>query len=365
MRQLATTRYGTMECLSSDSVVSRALLRYGEWAQLELDLIAGLVRPGNVALDVGAFLGTHTLALAAMVGPTGQVHSFEPRAAIRAVLEGNVQRNCLLNVTVHPCALGAAAASLALPAIDVDSEANFGGLALEAQAVQDAPTESIRIERLDDLGLGLLDFIKLDAEGMEAEVLAGARAVLASYRPVLLAECNDLDRGSRTHGICRELGYEVYGVLSPAYNPANLRGDAENIFGAASEASLVALPPNRAAELHPAVRAQLVPLPTLDDLTLLLLHKVQYPVEVLALSEAAHLLGMDYASPRSRHSDAQVVELHAMLQAAEARVAAAEQQAELAGRAAAAAQAVAANLQRRGRERAVRGWIRRLRNALR
>lgn len=377
MTRLATTRYGPMECLDGDSVVSRSLVQYGEWAQLELDLVATLVRPGDIVLDVGAFLGTHTLALATMVGSAGRVHSFEPRAAIRAVLESNVQRNGLVQVLVHACALGAQAKELVLPAIDIKGEANFGGLALESCQDDGQPTETIRIERLDDLGLGRVDFVKIDAEGMEAEVVEGGKALLAACHPVLVAECNDLERGSRAWSACQALGYEVYGVLSPAYNPANLRGEAVNFFGEASEASLVALPPGRAATLAAAVRAQLAPLPTLDDLALLLLHKAQYPVEVLAGGAAAAVLGMDYASPRARGLSDEVTELrtalgaaYARAQAAEIRAEAAEQRADVAVRAAAAADAVVAALQAQAQQQAsaqshsgLRRWLRRLAKA--
>lgn len=345
MTHLVTTRYGAMECLDSDSVVSCSLLRYGEWAQSELVLIAGLVCRGSVVVDVGAFLGTHTLALASMVGPSGRVHSFEPRETIRSVLERNVHRNHLQMVTVHPCALGAHHQTLELPAIDIDNKANFGGLALKGDLVMGQPVETIRIERLDDLLSGPVDFIKIDAEGMEADVLAGAPVLLATSHPVLFAECNDLEQGSRVLRACLDLGYEVYGVLSPAYNPGNLRDDEENIFGEASEASLVALPAGRINTLSPALQAQLAPLHRLDDLALLLLHKAQYPIEVLAVTSAALVLGMNYASPLARHLQDEVSELRAALPCAFDRAQAAEQRAAQAENAADAAQALAASLQ--------------------
>lgn len=375
MTQLVNTRYGTMECLSSDSVVSQSLLRYGEWAQFELDLIATLLRPGDVALDIGAFLGTHTLGMAAMVGPTGRVHSFEPRAAIRLLLEGNVRRNGLVQVKVQPFAAGAANETMTLPAINIESQANFGGLALDPVPVAEGKAvEEVQIRKLDDLGLGRVDFLKIDAEGMEAAVLTGARSMLAACQPALLAECNDLEHGGSTFAACREQGYELFGVLSPAYNPANLRGETENMFGEASEVSVLALPPSRAEALDPAVLPHLAPLATLDDLALLLLHKVQYPLEVLASSNSARVLGIDYGSPLARRLREELVEVRAALEpayaradAAEQRASMAEQNAALAARAAAAAQAVAASLQLQAQQplppRGLRGWVQRLRGA--
>lgn len=349
MTKIAQTRYGEMECLSSDSVVSRSLMRYGEWAQLELDLLGALVRPGMAVLDVGAFLGTHTLALAAMVGPQGLVHSFEPRASIREVLRRNVERNGLGQVTVHACALGANSARLDIPAIDLDSETNFGGLALEGSNTgSTAAAETIDIRRLDDLNLGRVDFAKIDAEGMEADVLEGAAHTLANYRPVFFAECNDLERGSRTLAGCLSRGYQVFGLLSPAYNPENLRGDPDNIFGDAAEASLLAVPLEKTQLLsgHPELARQLAPITTLDDLALLLMHKAQYPVEVLAHGTAAPVLGMKYLSPLARQQRDLITELEAATRAAYDRAEAAECRAELAAKGAAATEAAVAHLQR-------------------
>lgn len=366
MRQVIATRYGTMECLSSDSVVSTSLLRYGEWAQSELDLILSLVRPGAVVIDVGAFLGTHTLALASVVGPTGRVYSFEPRSAIRSILDRNVQRNALQQVTVYPCALGAQPSNLVMPLIDIESESNFGGLALNGNVMNGQLTETIRIERLDDLVKGPVDFIKLDAEGMEPEVLAGATSLLVTSQPILLVECNDLEHGSRILHICLDLGYEVYGVLSPAFNPANLCGEIENIFGDASEASLVALPSGRAAALEPSIKAQLAPMHKLDDLALLLLHKPQYPVEVLASTSSASALGIDYPSALARSLRDEVAELRAAVSGAFDRAQAAEQRAENAQHAAAVAQVVVDSLQAKFASTPRRvGWVYRLQKFLR
>ena len=348
MTLIVQTRYGAMECLRGDSVVSQSLTRYGEWAQLELDLLAALVQPGMAVLDVGAFLGTHTLALAAMVGSQGVVHSFEPRAGIREILTRNVERNGLGQVRVHACALAASAARMEVPAIDLHGEANFGGLALEGQDTAGAAAcETIALGRLDDLPIGRVDFAKLDAEGMEAEVLAGASRTLGQHRPVLFSECNDLERGSGTLAACIALDYVVHGVLSPAFNPDNLRGDSENIFGDASEASLLAVPREKQHLLSGLgkLAGSLAPMTTLDDLALLLLHKPQYPVEALAQSPAAAMLGMDYLSPLARRQRDKITELELATRVAFDRAQEAERRADLAVRGQAATQAAVAHLQ--------------------
>jgi FkbM family methyltransferase len=322
MNEVFETRYGAMECFEADTVVSRSLKLYGEWAQLELDLVHRLIAPGATVLDVGAFLGTHTLAFAQMVGRTGKVHSFEPRELVRAVLRSNVQRNHLSQVELHPCALGQHDAELHVPALanelGVDQAVNFGGLALtEAPAdTATAQVETIRLLPLDSFKFDRVDFIKIDAEGMEAEVLLGGAETLARCRPVILAECNDLERGAKTLQACLAAGYAVFGTFEPAYNPQNFRASNQNIFGEAGEASLLAVP-----EAHlrdPVVLSVVQALPridSLDALALLMLHKPQYPSEVLASSQAAAVLGVQFRSPLSRALEDQVSNLKSAIEA--------------------------------------------------
>lgn len=319
MTTVLETRYGAMECFAGDTVVCEALRLYGEWAQLELDLLARIVPVGGTVLDIGAFVGSHTLAFAHMVGPEGQVHSFEPRSLIRRLLQSNVDRNALGQVRVHACALGRTQTTLNIPAVasDIDTErsVNLGGLALrevseaEAQAI-----EVVEIRPLDSFGFERIDLIKIDAEGMEPEVVGGAQETIARHRPIIFAECNDLDHGAEMVRALAALEYETFGAVEPAYNPANFLGNAQNMFGEADEAALLAVPREKVQAWQArGILDDLAQIDSLDGLALLLLHKAQYPSEVLAASSAAAALGIRYASPLSRMQETELAELKAAL----------------------------------------------------
>jgi FkbM family methyltransferase len=306
MSSVLETRYGAMECFDRDTVVCEALRLYGEWAQLELELLARFVPIGGTVLDIGAFVGSHTLAFAQMVGAGGLVHSFEPRGAIRRLLQANVDRNSFTQVRVHDCALGRAETTLHIPSVaeDISSEraVNFGALALREAAQGGAePVEPIAVRPLDAFGFERLDLVKIDAEGMEAEVIGGASATLARHRPLIFAECNDLEVGTDVLRACKALDCLVFGSMTPAYNAANFNGNPENLFGDAGETGLLAVPRERVAALQAqgALDDQ-APIDSVDALALLLLQKAQYPAEVLACSSAAAKLGVRYASPLSR-----------------------------------------------------------------
>ena len=311
MNKTVNTRYGTMEYLDADSVVSRSLAMYGEWAQAELDLLAKIIRPGDVVLDVGAFLGTHTLAFAKMVGTSGAVHSFEPRADIRQILASNVERNRLPQVQIEDCALGDVAGTLKIEAVNTQDNLNFGGLAIEEVAASDnSQTELISLKTLDSYGLTRIDLIKIDAEGMEAKVIIGGINSIRGIQPIVFAECNDLENGWNTLNALRNLDYKVYGFISKAFNSENFLAESHNIFGSAAEVSILGVPSSKqTAVMQVFDLARLPKIDSVDDLSLLLLQKPQYAEEAWGRSAAGAVLGLNFTTPASRQLQVRADEL--------------------------------------------------------
>jgi FkbM family methyltransferase len=132
-----------------------------------LRYIQSLQRRGTY-LDIGAFVGTHTLFFALICGAE-RVHSFEPRPSVHARLAANVQLNDVADrVTLHRVALTDRPGEISL---------TFGG-----------ETSIVPGMRLDDLVSEPVAVIKIDVEGMEPVVLAGARRLLRRSRPVVFAE---------------------------------------------------------------------------------------------------------------------------------------------------------------------------------
>ncbi|HQT39323.1 MAG TPA: FkbM family methyltransferase, partial [Acidocella sp.] len=282
--KVVATRYGFMEIIESDSTVSKSLSFYGEWAQKELDLLARFILPGACVLDVGAFIGTHTLAFAHMAGATGKVYAFEPRREIFTYLQRNIEGNGLAQVSACNVALGAQPATLAMDGLDLLHAANFGGLALSAPRNTAAGEPYfVSVVTLDVLELPAVDLIKLDVEGMEADVLAGGGGLIARDRPVIFAECNSLDGGASLVDFARANSYSVFGGMSDAYNVANFNEEVQNIFGPAKELGLLLLPAEKLETYHCTLADKGLPeVESFDDLSCLLLSKPQYYDEVLA-----------------------------------------------------------------------------------
>lgn len=294
LRQIAT-RYGQMQVFANDvGAATQSLIAYGEWAQNELRLLSHLLAPGDTVLDVGAYIGTHSLAFADAVGPSGQVIAFEAQPVTFEVLSSNVASNHLDQVTLHNAVASFETGRLRIPGISATDASSFGSASLLSVFEAGAPTDALWIEvasmTIDQLSLAACRLIKIDAEGMRALVLRGADDTLRRLQPVVYAECNTLEGGLATMALLQAAGLEVLAHVVPAFNPENFHQLAENLFGEAAEVALIGC--------NAASRAQLagfelrhgellLPIETADDLALALFNKPQYGPEVLRSCAAA------------------------------------------------------------------------------
>jgi FkbM family methyltransferase len=161
----------------------------GLWDDFIRDAVFTRLSPAAVILDVGASVGAWTVPLARRLGAAGHVYAFEPVPANRERLERAIASNALHNVTISPLALGDDTRQ-----VDMWLRSSRSGSDSGTAAVVPTGTGHLTVSMcpLDDWaaqeGLQRLDFIKLDVEGAEFLVLAGAEHVLRRFRPLILAE---------------------------------------------------------------------------------------------------------------------------------------------------------------------------------
>jgi FkbM family methyltransferase len=237
MLAIRRCRYGTMMYLRRDMYVGRSFAEYGEYSEGEVEVFRQVLRPGDVALDIGANLGAHTLPFARLVGPGGAVFAFEPQRILFQILCGNVALNEIGNVRALPFALGRSAGSIKVPALDYAGINNFGGVSLGTEH-----GENVTMITLDQLGLAKVRLIKIDVEGMELDVLGGAGATLARCRPILYVENDRADRAEALVARLQQDGYRMWWHTPPLYNAANFLGNPQNVFGNILSFNMVCLP---------------------------------------------------------------------------------------------------------------------------
>jgi FkbM family methyltransferase len=152
-----------------------------------------LIKPGNVVFDVGANLGILTLLFSKIVGLSGQVHAFEPNPNVMTHLRSAVARKSATNVILNETALGRMHGVIMLKT----PESNQGeGSITKWRDAAHIPQTNVPLMRLDDYvlehGLNRIDFLKIDVEGAEIEVLLGAQSVLKNLQPkVIVFEDSD------------------------------------------------------------------------------------------------------------------------------------------------------------------------------
>lgn len=299
-------KHGKIHFFKSDSIIGQSLRLYGEWAEEEIRFLLNFLRPGDTVLDIGANIGTHTLAFSKAVESAGRVIAFEPRPEIYSLLEETVKANELVNVELKPIAVGASVGNLLLPILATNKAENFGGLSIvnemgdatKAMPPRDGSNHVIAMDTVDSLELDSCRLMKIDVEGAEPSVLEGARATIKRLRPVLYTECNSLEGALAVTDFYESIGYSVRMHLCDAFNINNFFGEPRNIFGRAKEAALLGIHPGCVADLEHLI-GDLLPADSPDSICFSLLQKPQFFYESLASS----LAGKNFARATGRRGE--------------------------------------------------------------
>jgi FkbM family methyltransferase len=180
--------------LAVNDVCSDAVFT-GSFEKAERRFVGDFLQAGMTVLDIGAHHGFYTLLAARKVGPAGRVIAFEPSPRERRRLLFHVKVNRCTNVKVEPFALACQDGETTLFVVD---GRDTGCNSLRPPAVSE-PTNGITVKTmmldsyLQQERIHRVDFIKMDVEGAELEILKMAKRLLErSSRPVILCEVDDL-----------------------------------------------------------------------------------------------------------------------------------------------------------------------------
>jgi len=180
--------------LAEDDWLGKAIL-CGGLENAERSVVERILQPGMRVLDIGAHHGFYTLLASRKVGAGGRVLAFEPSPRERRKLLRHLRLNRCTNVQVEDCALGSAQAESDLFVV-VGYETGFNSL---RPPDTPEPTQKVRVTVstldacLERAEMERVDFVKLDVEGGEMEVLKGAVGLLARRpRPFLLCEVQEI-----------------------------------------------------------------------------------------------------------------------------------------------------------------------------
>jgi FkbM family methyltransferase len=240
-------KHGTFLYNVHDGFIGTSLELYGQWCEGEMEALGQIIKPGDVVLDIGANIGTHTIFFSRRVADQGVVVAFEPQRLVFQNLCANVALNALTNVIAKQQGVGRRAETIRLPVINPLQDVNFGALPMR----DDPNGEPVEVIRIDDLPIGRCNLIKIDVEGMECDVLEGARESIGKHRPILFVENNTLDRSAAIVALIDSLEYDAYWHISSYFDPANFFQNRTNVFAHFTpEANLICVHRNYGLEIR-------------------------------------------------------------------------------------------------------------------
>ena len=181
------------------------------WFDYERETLKPWLKHSDTVIDVGANSGFLTILFTQLVGESGKVYSFEPAEKIFKKLLKATDGNLVNNVRPINFACGAEMGESVLKS--VSNSSGHSTFVPTVKAGEEISAEKVRILCLDDFVMIeelRVDFLKIDTEGFEAEVLKGCSAILREHNPVVYIELTAgerLDLSRLAIDILREHGY--------------------------------------------------------------------------------------------------------------------------------------------------------------
>lgn len=238
---LVEARQGRFLVSRNDAVISRSLSLYGDWAAPEIALLLSVLRPGDVVLDIGSHIGTEAVPMARAVGPSGQIYAFEPQTPLFRLLEANLALNGCDNVRSFRTLVGSSDGDWGAASVDYSQPTNFGAVSFVECKESVDRTPMVRVDTLL-ASLPQCRLIKIDVEGMEPDVLAGAEALIARCRPIIYCEATQPDQFDTVVAFLAERNYAVHWHAFPGFSPDNYFGVPQDIFNGFGDSNLLCLP---------------------------------------------------------------------------------------------------------------------------
>jgi FkbM family methyltransferase len=167
--------------IASDNCICKWVAEEGrlDHDQNLLPIVLQYINEGDTVIDCGAFIGDHTIAYSNKVGDDGLIIAFEPSKEAYECLEYNLKEKD--NTIIRKQGLGEKTESKGIRAVEGNSGMNY---LIEGN--------EISIMSIDELNLSKLDFIKIDCEGYELNVLKGGINTINKFKPKMLIEINDM-----------------------------------------------------------------------------------------------------------------------------------------------------------------------------
>jgi len=195
----------------NNSAVIKSLLSGRQWEARITDIMKTNVKNWMVCVDAGAYIGTHTLLLSSLSKHT---FAFEPNEPIFKCLKKTIDEKNIDNITLFRCGLFNNKTKL-LFGSNGDGDSKIISSSMRRRYKEYRHINTIT---LDSLQLEQLDFIKIDVESSEWQLIDGAMKTLAKYRPMIVLETFNTNKNlQRLREFCCLLDYDLTKINNENY----------------------------------------------------------------------------------------------------------------------------------------------------
>jgi FkbM family methyltransferase len=218
---LHKAKHGVFASYKNDDPIGTCVKYYGEWAEQEFDVIDQLINPTSNCLDIGANIGTHTVALSKKcIG--GFVFAFEPQFNIYQALNTNIFLNDCVNVIPYNVGISNTIQSITARINNpgITHSINYGEFKINEESEYGIEIKCVKIDEVE-LYDKAIDFIKLDVEEHEVSALMSGERVITTGKPHMYIEYNSHDGNDELLRTMDSLGYNCYWHVYPKHNPNN------------------------------------------------------------------------------------------------------------------------------------------------
>ena len=168
----------------NDLGISRELALYGVHERNSTAEVKKIIRPGMKILEIGANIGYYALLESKLAGPSGHLYAIEPSPYNFECLKKNIELNGIRNADLYKAAFGEKRSKAIFYLYDRSNLSSFikrEDMGMKAEEIE------VEVTTLDDFLRGkTIDFVRMDVEGYELEILKGGAAALSTeYKPKL------------------------------------------------------------------------------------------------------------------------------------------------------------------------------------
>ncbi len=203
---------GLLCFVSTKDLIGWKIFFFGEYEADTNRVLAKYIKPGDTVIEAGANIGSETLLISKLIG-SGKLFAFEPNPYTFERMKMNLQINELTNVEACDIALGEQDGVIHFNIYPK----NFCNSGMSSKYMETSRTRKIDIvqQKLDSFvqqhGIAKVDFIKMDIQGAEMDMISGGLETIRRDKPSIFTEaCEPYNDTKLLYRTLKDCGYNIY-----------------------------------------------------------------------------------------------------------------------------------------------------------